>query len=80
MFSGKYAFEICINEKKILMQLKTCDRLQLDEIRVSYSSVGDSAGFKTFKNPVLTINDHKVGSFSDISLEHKISPGRISVL
>ena len=34
--------------------------------------VPDSAGFKTFKNPVLTINDHKVGSFSDISLEHKI--------
>ena len=34
---------------------KIQDKLQLDEIRVPYSSVGDSAGFKTFKIPVLTI-------------------------
>jgi len=43
--------------------------------------VGDSAGFKTFKNPVLTINDHSVGFFSDISLGHKIfSHSRIFVI
>jgi len=29
MIYGKYAFEICINEKKIFMKMKTCDRLQL---------------------------------------------------
>ena len=28
MFYGNYAFEIRINEKKILMQMKPCDRYQ----------------------------------------------------
>jgi len=52
--------------------------LQIHAIWTRYMFVGDSADFKTFKNPVLTINDHKVGSLSDISLEHKIfSHGRI---
>jgi hypothetical protein len=34
--------------------------------------VGDTADFKTFKNPMLTISDLKFPPFSDISLEHKI--------
>ena len=44
------------------------------------SYVGDSADFKTFKNPVLPISNQKVGSFSDISLEHRISLDAISAL
>ena len=38
---------------------------------------GDSAGFEMLKIYVLAITYHKVGSFSDMSLEHKISVGRI---
>ena len=34
--------------------------------------VGDSAGFKTFKNPVLTISDLSFAPFSDISVERII--------
>ena len=36
-----------------------------------------SASSRTFKISALTINDHKVDHFSDISLEHKISYGWI---
>ena len=42
--------------------------------------VGDSAGFKTFKIPVLTISDLQFAPFSDMSVGHKIfSHVRISV-
>jgi len=34
--------------------------------------VGDSAGLKTFKNPVLTISDLHFTHFSDMSMGHKI--------
>ena len=35
--------------------------------------IGDSAGSKTFKNPVFTIRYSHFALFSDISLQHKIS-------
>jgi hypothetical protein len=34
--------------------------------------VGDSAGLKTFKNPVLTISDLHFAHFSDIVMRHRI--------
>jgi len=34
--------------------------------------VGDSAGFKTFKNALLTISDLHFGLFSDIYFGHRI--------
>ena len=34
--------------------------------------VGDSAGLKTFKNPVFTISDLHFAHFSDMSMGHKI--------
>ena len=43
--------------------------------------VGDTQTIGTGQIHVVTITDHKVGSFSDISLEHKIfSHGRICFL
>jgi hypothetical protein len=41
----------------------------------------DSADFKTLEKPTLTISDHKVGSFPDMSMGYKIFyHGRICVL
>jgi len=53
--------------------------LQGSAIKGSNRSVGDSAGFKTFKNPVLTISDPHFAPFSDMSMGHRIfSHGQIS--
>jgi hypothetical protein len=59
--------------------MKPCAPLQLDEIRVSYSSVGGISRIQIGQICVLTISDPHLASFSDISVGHKISNSRIYV-
>jgi len=49
-----------------------CFQLQISQVRPIFEFVGDSAGLKTFKNPVLTISDLHFTHFSDMSMGHKI--------
>jgi len=81
MFYGNYAVEISVGERKIFLKTKPCAPLQIDEIRVSYSSVGVISRIQIGRTRVLSISDPHFVSFSDESLGHKIFyPGRISVL
>jgi len=60
MFSGKYAVEIPVGERKIFLKTKPCAPLQLDEIRVSYSSVGDSTDLQTSQKVIRSITYHRL--------------------
>jgi len=77
--TGFVISELCFEVRfRYLRNLDSCTPLQLAEIRVMCIDFGDSAAFKTFKIPALTINDHKVAPFSDIILRHRISKFFIS--